>query len=339
MSANYNLAPFNNIVPHCPFCGLSPMGSPCEHLKAILELEEPYEGGTEIKFLSDDFRQLLKDTVKVEFEFEFDLDAPGPPKRWVDREYYIVSNEGLDSPNDLVDFANAMDGSVCFQQHMGGANGSASAFSYTRSITFAIDEKQVSEKEAFANTIKSFNSEAISTGAFTSKLIDGSDGSQCLDLEESLKLEFKQTFTMDVRTGQKSKEIKETLVKELVGFMNTNGGCLLIGVEDKEKNIVGIEPDGFKGDFDKYSRQITDFIKERCGVTAASLLDIDYFNSNEKTVCVVTCKKSSEPIFCKLRGARDGVPLVRYGSSTTQPSYQEWEKWKTEYFVEDLSTI
>ena len=29
MSANYNLAPFNNIVPHCPFCGLSPMGSPC----------------------------------------------------------------------------------------------------------------------------------------------------------------------------------------------------------------------------------------------------------------------------------------------------------------------
>jgi hypothetical protein len=313
------------------------MGSPCEHLKAILELEEPCEGGTEIKFLSDDFRQLLKDTVKV--EFEFDLDAPGPPKRWVDREYYIVSNEGLDSPNDLVDFANAMDGSVCFQQHMGGANGSASAFSYTRSITFAIDEKQVSEKEAFANTIKSFNSEAISTGAFTSKLIDGSDGSQCLDLEESLKLEFKQTFTMDVRTGQKSKEIKETLVKELVGFMNTNGGCLLIGVEDKEKNIVGIEPDGFKGDFDKYSRQITDFIKERCGVTAASLLDIDYFNSNEKTVCVVTCKKSSEPIFCKLGGARDGVPLVRYGSSTTQPSYQEWEKWKTEYFVEDLSTI
>lgn len=63
MSANYNLAPFNNIVPHCPFCGLSPMSSPCEHLKAILELEEPYEGGTEIKFLSDDFRQLLKDTV------------------------------------------------------------------------------------------------------------------------------------------------------------------------------------------------------------------------------------------------------------------------------------
>ena len=74
-------------------------------------------------------------------------------------------------------------------------------------------------------------------------------------------------------------------------------------------------------------------------MTAASLVDIDYFNSNKKTVCVVTCKKSSEPIFCKLGGARDGVPLVRYGSSTTQPSYQEWEKWKTEYFVEDLSTI
>lgn len=245
----------------------------------------------------------------------------------------------MDSPNDLVDFANSMDGAVCFQQHVGRANGSASAFSYTRSITFAISEKQASEKEAFANTIKSFNSEAISTVKFTSKIIDMSDGSQSLDLEEGLQLEFKQTFTMDVRTGQKSKEIKETLVKELVGFMNTKGGCLLIGIEDKEKNIVGIEPDGFKGDFDKYSRQLTDFVKERCGVTAASLIVIDYFNSNNKTVCVVNCKKSSKPIFCKLGGARDGVPLVRYNSSTTQPGYQEWENFKAEYFVEYLSAI
>ena len=336
MSTIYNLAPFNNIVPHCPFCGCSAISSPCEHLKAIIELEEPYEGGTVIKFLSDDFRELLKDTVKV--EFDFDVDVSGPPDRWVDREYYLVSNEGLDSPNDLVGFANAMDGAVCFQQHISRASGATSEFSYTRSITFAINEIQVSELEAFANYIKSFNSEAVSTATFTNKIIDRSDGSQYLDLEENLKLEFKQTFTMDIRTGQKSKMIKETLIKELVGFMNTQGGCLLIGVEDKEKTIMGIEPDGFKGDVDKYSRQLTDFIREKCGVTAASLLNIDYFTTKNKTVCVVTCKKSSRPIFCKVGGAGDAVPFVRNDSSTVQPGYQEWDAFKAQYFVENLST-
>lgn len=332
-----NLAPFNNIVPHCPFCGRSPMTDPCEHLKAILVLEEPYEGGTEIKYLSDDFRKLLKKTVQA--EFEFDVDASGPPDRWVHREYYIVSNDGLDSPNNLVEFANAMEGAVCFQQYVGKDSGSWSTFAYTRSITFAISEKQVAEKESFAKSIKAFDSEAIKASTFTSKIVERLDGSQYLDLDEGLTLEFKQTFTLDLRTGQKLKEIKESLVKELVGFMNTKGGCLLIGVEDKEKTITGIEVEGFKGDRDKYSRQLTDFIKERCSIMAASLVDIEYLNSNERTICIITCKKSSNPVFCKLGNGRDGVPLVRYGSSTTQPGYQDWEKFKAEFFIEDLSTI
>ena len=334
MSTICNLAPFNNIVPHCPFCGCSAMSSPCEHLKAIIVLEQPYEGGTEIKFLSDDFRLLLKNTLNV--EFDFDVDVTGPIDRWVDREYYLVSNGGLDSPNDLVSLANAMEGAVCFQQHVSTTSGWDSEITYIRSITFAIDEKQVSEKEAFAHNIKAFNSETISTTSFTSKIVIRPDGGQFLDLEENLKLEFKQTFSIDVRTSQKSKIIKETLVKELVGFMNTEGGVLLIGVEDKEKEIVGIELDGYTGDVDKYSRQITDFVKERCGVTAATLLNIDFFNANNKTVCVVRCKKSSQPVYCIIGGAKDAVPFVRYGSSTTQPGYQDWEEFKAEYFVENL---
>jgi hypothetical protein len=333
MSATCNLAPFNNIIPHCPFCGCSPMSSPCEHLKAIIVVEQPYEGGTEIKFLSDDFRQLLKNTLNV--EFDFDVDVTGPLDRWVDREYYLVSNDGLDSPNDLVSLVNAMEGAVCFQQHVSTTSGWASEITYIRSITFAINEKQASEKEAFAHSIKAFNSETVSTTSFTSKIIHRPDGGQSLDLEENLKLEFKQTFSIDVRTGEKSKIIKETLVKELVGFMNTEGGVLLIGVADKEKDIVGIESDGYTGDVDKYSRQITDLVKERCGVTAASLLNIDFFNAKDKTVCVVRCKKSSQPVYCIVGGAKNAVPFVRYGSSTTQPGYQEWEDFKAEYFVEN----
>ena len=121
-----------------------------------------------------------------------------------------------------------------------------------------------------------------------------------------------------------------------MGFMNTEGGVLLIGIADQENDIVGIEPDGYSGDVDKFSRQLTDFVKERCGVAAASLLNIDFFNANGKTVCVVRCKKSSIPVYCKVGGFNDAVPFVRYGSSTTQPGYQAWEDFKSEYFVENL---
>ncbi len=105
---------------------------------------------------------------------------------------------------------------------------------------------------------------------------------------------------------------------------------MIIGVKDENREVVGIEEDDFK-DKDKYSLQIMNLIKELCGPTAASLVEIHFLEILQKTICILKCKKSNQPIYCKLNGS-DSVPFVRYGSSTTQPGYEEWAKFQKEYF-------
>ena len=150
--------------------------------------------------------------------------------------------------------------------------------------------------------------------------------------EENETLEFKQTFSFNTRTGkQKCEDIRYAALKEIVGFLNTGSGCLVIGIHDKTKEIIGIEEDGFKGDRDKYSLQINDIVATSCGETAASLLSIQFHEVSGRTVCKVLCKKSEEPIYCKFKNHQES-PFVRTGSSTRKPDYKEWDKFRRQHF-------
>ena len=59
--------------------------------------------------------------------------------------------------------------------------------------------------------------------------------------------EFRETFSVAVKGGT-DKEVKETAVKEVVAFANTEGGRLFIGVNDAS----GIT--GLKRDLKRYKR-------------------------------------------------------------------------------------
>lgn len=57
---------------------------------------------------------------------------------------------------------------------------------------------------------------------------------------ESKTVEFKESFSLDVRKGTKEKYIEQSSLKTLVAFLNTNGGTLTIGVSDSGESL-GIE--------------------------------------------------------------------------------------------------
>ena len=319
-----NLAPFNNFLPHCPFCGEKPVINPCVHLKAFIFVEEPEEGESKIIYLSDDFRALLKEVMNTEFSFK--IDVGGLPIRRLDSEYYFEENGGVESSGHLAELANAIEGAVCFQQSMGT--------SIIRSITFAINEEEHLKYDLYNQNMKAFKQEveARNDSIISQNITIDPDGNSFLGLEESNTLEFKQTFSLDTRQGNHSRGIKEVLIKEVVGLLNTNPGQILIGIVDKNREILGIEQEGFQGDRDNYSLNISNFIKDLCGVTAASLVTIDFIEASaKKTICIVTCKKSSEPVYCRIGGIEK--PFVRYGSSTTEPSAREWLKFTKEYFL------
>ena len=132
MSNIVNLAPFNDFLPRCPFCGERPLEYACDHLKSFIELETPEEGGSRIVYLSPDFQKHLKDVVGAEFEFS--LDIAGHPDRNLNHEYYFVNSGLLEDSNHLSELSSAVDGALTFQQRISSH--------LTRSITFAISSNQ-----------------------------------------------------------------------------------------------------------------------------------------------------------------------------------------------------
>lgn len=71
----------------------------------------------------------------------------------------------------------------------------------------------------------------------------GRPAAELAALPEDRFLEHKQTFAWDIRTKQKSKELSDGVLDRVCSFWNTDGGTLLVGVEDRTGNLVGLDPD------------------------------------------------------------------------------------------------
>src|SRR4051812_11050522 len=59
---------------------------------------------------------------------------------------------------------------------------------------------------------------------------------------ESARLEFKSTLRYDLREHKTNKSLEKVVAKTLAGYLNADGGTLLIGVAD-DGSIVGLAHD------------------------------------------------------------------------------------------------
>ena len=128
---------------------------------------------------------------------------------------------------------------------------------------------------------------------------------------ETIACEFKESLSLDVRriendesyTPVKEKQIETAALKTLVGFLNAEGGTLLIGVSDS-KLALGIDNELEKlyQSLDKFILHLEDLIKERLGKAAlANYIDITTpKHQNGSRVVRVEVKKSlMEGVFLK----------------------------------------
>ena len=110
---------------------------------------------------------------------------------------------------------------------------------------------------------------------------------------ESKVLEFKQTFQRCIKSKQKEQHIETSALKTLVGFLNTDGGTLLIGVEDSGE-ILGVEVERekhHKNSNDKFMLHITDKIKSRIGTEALQDIDMKFVEVGSAEVLRSIAKK------------------------------------------------
>jgi predicted HTH transcriptional regulator len=97
------------------------------------------------------------------------------------------------------------------------------------------------------------------------------------------------------------------------------GGDLLIGVAD-DGSIVGIERDQLESD-DKFMRHLAQVVRNGLGDRAGTCIDPKTQIVDSKTVCVVSCQRSPEPVFLKWKGMEltpEGDFFVRSGPGTVK---------------------
>jgi hypothetical protein len=112
---------------------------------------------------------------------------------------------------------------------------------------------------------------------------------------ESPTLEFKSTLRTNLKTGKPGKEIELAWLKGLVGFLNTDGGVLLVGVDD-EGDILGIDADQFDSE-DKCLLHVKNLINQHIGAEYSKYLQTQIRNVQGKTLVAISCEKAAEPVF------------------------------------------
>lgn len=116
---------------------------------------------------------------------------------------------------------------------------------------------------------------------------------------ESRSIEFKSSFCLDISKQTKEKYIQDSSIKSIAGFLNTFGGNLLIGVDDK-KNILGIEPEinkFFGGNDDDFLLHFKNILKSKLGEEFYEFIDHKIVKVNKLKILVVNCKQALDPVY------------------------------------------
>jgi len=99
---------------------------------------------------------------------------------------------------------------------------------------------------------------------------------------ESSKVEFKSSLRYCLHQKKPDKKIEHASMKTIAAFINTDGGTLLIGVEDN-KNILGLENDfntlkKSTDKIDEFQKHIDNLIETYLSNSAFSFLEIFFMN-------------------------------------------------------------
>lgn len=115
---------------------------------------------------------------------------------------------------------------------------------------------------------------------------------------ESKTLEFKETFSLDVKKGTKEKYIEKSALKTIGAFLNSGGGELLIGVND-DGDVLGIDEEisKFYKNEDKYLLNFKNHLKSKIGEGFYPLIDYKVVQVDGKNVVRVSCGMANSPCF------------------------------------------
>ena len=118
---------------------------------------------------------------------------------------------------------------------------------------------------------------------------------------EHEKLEFKTSLRWDIKQNMVNKELEKAVMKTVAAFLNSDGGHLLIGVDD------GGEPVGLENDIatlvrqnaDGFENHFNNIFNSMIGAEFRRFVKLKFDSVNGKVVCLANVEPSHKPAYLK----------------------------------------
>jgi len=140
---------------------------------------------------------------------------------------------------------------------------------------------------------------------------------------ESAILEFKSSFRWDLKDQKLNRMLENVVIKTIAGFMNADGGTLLVGVAD-DGTILGLQDDYQtlkKKDRDGFEQAVMNAISVKLGTNVCRQVMMVFHSMEGKDICRIIAMPTHKPVFVK-DGAKPKLYL-RTGVSTRELNIEE----------------
>ena len=165
----------------------------------------------------------------------------------------------------------------------------------------------------------SSHSEPNSAAIEIDELVGGGEGDA---------VEFKSTLRTNLHTRKIDKRMENAVLKTLAGFLNSNGGTLIVGVSD-DRAPVGITADGFDNE-DKMALHLGNIVNRSMGPSVWALMHANFEDYEEGRVLVVRCEGSRSPVY--LTEGKEEHFYIRTGHATTELNVSQVQNYIKQRF-------
>lgn len=147
--------------------------------------------------------------------------------------------------------------------------------------------------------------------------------SDLIEVGESQTVEFKSTARWNIHTGEPDKKMEHVIAKTVCGFLNAEGGTLIVGVDD-DRSVLGLDADfgtlGSKGNRDGFELFLRQLLDNSLSIPTAGVVKVRFEQVGGIDLCAVSVAASGKPVFAKpYEGAHTHSEFwVRIGNATKQ---------------------
>ena len=140
---------------------------------------------------------------------------------------------------------------------------------------------------------------------------------ELIGADETHEVEFKSTARWNVRDACKDKRMEDAVVKTIAGFLNTDGGTLLIGVDDSRRPIglahdtAVVKPPSVDGFVNWLTTHLIGALTHAAVMRTRTRID----KVGDVDVCRVDAARSSVPVTARMSGSGEAF-WVRMNNST-----------------------